>query len=268
MSDDRNQPSTTETEGDAESSNIAHRDEGSESIPASEGTTPEKINSQTLTTSDPTASDPAVPSSTPWQAIFSPQFNAYYFYNAETQQTTWENPLLPADLSSLPTPGQPDSSDALKDHDDNSTTDAGEYSNTAYTALQAAAAAAGIDPSLAHLDPTLLSSLPSSSTGVTAPGILPTFTAKFNARTGQFTRPDARDPTHLSEHARAARMSEFYFDVNAWEQQLAEQGGSIQGPEEGRKRKRPTKKDLVSRFIIHFVLFPLIFRDSSTCNDP
>ncbi|KAG6880681.1 hypothetical protein C0992_003033, partial [Termitomyces sp. T32_za158] len=71
----------------------------------------------------------------------------------------------------------------------------------------------------------------------------------FNARTGQFTRPDARDPSHLSEHARAARMSEFYFDVNAWEDQLAEQGGSIMGSE-GKKRKRPSKKDLVRSFTI------------------
>jgi len=42
-------------------------------------------------------------------------------------------------------------------------------------------------------------------------------------------------------------MSEFYFDVNAWENQLAEHGGSIQGPEsESKKRKKPSKKDLVS----------------------
>jgi len=41
-------------------------------------------------------------------------------------------------------------------------------------------------------------------------------------------------------------MSEFYFDVNAWENQLAEHGGSIQGPEsESKKRKKPSKKDLV-----------------------
>ncbi|KAG6912585.1 hypothetical protein DXG01_013600 [Tephrocybe rancida] len=73
------------------------------------------------------------------------------------------------------------------------------------------------------------------------------FQAKFNARTGQFARPDTRDPSHMSEHARAARMSEFYFDVGAWEKQLAEQGGSIMGSaegEEGKKRKRPSKKDL------------------------
>ena len=90
---------------------------------------------------------------------------------------------------------------------------------------------------------------------------LPTFTAKFNARTGQFTRPDARQPGHLSEYDRARRMSEFYFDVAAWEGELAKRGGSLMaeedggqgqgsngdglGGEGGKKRKRPTQKDLV-----------------------
>lgn len=43
-------------------------------------------------------------------------------------------------------------------------------------------------------------------------------------------------------------MSEFYFDVGAWENQLAEHGGSIRGGEDaqtGEKRKRLTKKDMV-----------------------
>ena len=59
-------------------------------------------------------------------------------------------------------------------------------------------------------------------------------------------------------------MSEFYFDVAAWEGELAKRGGSLmaeedagqgqgsngdgQGGEGGKKRKRPTKKDLVSFF--------------------
>ncbi|KAG6898479.1 hypothetical protein C0993_006582 [Termitomyces sp. T159_Od127] len=168
------------------------------------------------------------PESTPWQAVYSPQYNAYYFYNTETHQTTWDNPLVvedPVSSSQDPVPST-------------STMHANPQS-----ALEAAAIAAGIDPSLAYLDPTLVASVPGASTPSTSSGVPPSFTAKFNARTGQFTRPDARDPTHLSEHARAARMSEFYFDVNAWEDQLAQQGGSIMGSE-GKKRKRPSKKDL------------------------
>jgi hypothetical protein len=175
-------------------------------------------------------------SESPWQAIYSSQFNAYYFYNTTTHETTWDNPLLPSETPHTP-PQQQTQADAL----------------------QAAAIAAGIDPSLAHLDPNLL---PSSSSGPSATGVPPAFTAKFNARTGQFTRPDGRDPTHLSEHARMTRMSEFYFDVKAWETELAQRGGSLMGTngndgeEGGRKRKRPTKKDLVG-FKLSLLLFVL-----------
>ncbi|RDB17396.1 hypothetical protein Hypma_001879 [Hypsizygus marmoreus] len=209
---------------------------------AEEQESAEENESTTTPAEDSTAST----SPTPWQAIFSPQYNAYYFFNTETQQTTWENPLLPSastsTSTSTPSPPQPEEPADVSSTTTTSTTST--YTST-YTALQAAALQAGIDPSLAHLDPTLLSSsLPTSSSTA--------FTAKFNARTGAFARPDARDPTHLSEHARATRMSEFYFDVGAWEKQLAEQGGSIKGggggagaeEEEGRKRKRPSKKDL------------------------
>lgn len=82
---------------------------------------------------------------------------------------------------------------------------------------------------------------------------IPLFTAKFNRHNGAFARADARDPSHLSEHERAKRMSQFYFDVDKWQEDLAKQGGSIKGAaadeweddgQGGRKRKRPTKKDL------------------------
>jgi len=103
--------------------------------------------------------------------------------------------------------------------------------------MQAAAAAQGIDPSLAHLDPSLAAG-PSSIPGGTV-------TAKFNARTGTFARGDARDPTHLSEYERAKRMSQFYFDVNAWEQELEYRNTEQYKEEEEKKRKKKlTKKDL------------------------
>ncbi|KAF9009527.1 hypothetical protein BDQ17DRAFT_1388365 [Cyathus striatus] len=183
-----------------------------------------------------------------WQAIFSPQYNAYYFYNAETQETTWTNPLQPTASSSSPTPA-PVPAPAPVTSASSSASPEPEISagttNPAlahYAALQAAAAAQGIDPSLAHLDPSLASSVPGTS--AIGPDGLPIFQAKFNARTGQFTRPDGRDPTHVSEYERMKRMSHAYFDVDAWQQQLAEQGGSIKGEEVGKKRKKPTKKDL------------------------
>jgi len=111
-----------------------------------------------------------------------------------------------------------------------------------YAAMQAAAIAAGIDPSLAYLDPSLAAS--TSAAAGPAPN---TFTAKFNARTGAFTAGGARDPGHLSEFERAKRMSEFYFDVNAWEKDVESRKRAEKEEEEsgvGGKRKRPSKKDL------------------------
>ncbi|KAI6018328.1 hypothetical protein EDC04DRAFT_2742670 [Pisolithus marmoratus] len=153
-----------------------------------------------------------------WQAIYSPQHGTYYFYNTETGETTWVNPIQqPSAGASSSTSPDPASANHHP-YDPNS--------------LEARAIAAGIDPSLAHLDPSL--ALPAHA----APG--GTFTARFNARTGAFTAADACTPQHLSEYERMKRMSEFYFDTSAWEREVEER----QREEGGKKRKRPSKKDL------------------------
>ncbi|TEB32824.1 hypothetical protein FA13DRAFT_1731349 [Coprinellus micaceus] len=211
-----------------------------------------------------TEEQPAEATSHGWQAIFSPQHGAYYFYNSTTQETTWVNPLQPeasssastsapaADPSSSSNPPDAEASEvASSSKADTSTTTA---PTSHYAALQAAAVAQGIDPALAHLDPSLLGAIPGQQTDASG---IPLFTAKFNRHTGAFARVDARDPSHLSEHERAKRMSQFYFDVDQWQDDLAKHGGSIKGPagagaseeweddgEGGRKRKRPTKKDM------------------------
>jgi hypothetical protein len=119
--------------------------------------------------------------------------------------------------------------------------------------LQEAAAAQGIDPSLAFLDPSLA--------GGSVPGSSGTynFTAKFNAHTGAFTRPDGRDPTHLSEFERMKRMSSVYFNMEQWEQEVAQRKEQEDNDAaNGKKRKRPTKKDLVRclfSFSLSFALF-------------
>lgn len=191
----------------------------------------------------------AVANTQSWQAIFAPQYNAYYFYNIQTGETTWTNPLQPSDstVSDAPPPTTTTSSDPATFVESESE----QPSASQLTALQAAALAQGIDPSLAHLDPALLTATTSASGGP-----IPAFQAKFNARTGAFTRPDARTPGHLSEYERMKRMSEFYFDVNAWEQQLA-QDDAEEEEGNGKKRKRPTKKDLV-RFPLVDVKLTLI----------
>jgi len=113
-------------------------------------------------------------------------------------------------------------------------------------ALQEAAAAQGIDPSLAHLDPSLAG--PSAPGGSGAYN----FAAKFNAHTGTFTRPDGRDPTHLSEYERMKRMSSVYFNMEQWEQEVAQRKDQEDEDEaNGKKRKRPTKKDLVGSIFLY-----------------
>ncbi|KAF9045217.1 hypothetical protein BJ165DRAFT_1415359 [Panaeolus papilionaceus] len=238
-------------------------DANSDSSPLNDaGTSPSKNDGNEAST-EPEASSSSTPAPAPqnqWQAVWAPQYNAYYFYNSVTQETTWVNPLQPGASSGSASTSATDAAEGSGPPQDaerespeagpstsarTNTTQQSAYASH-HAALEAAALAQGIDPALAHLDPSLLApAVPGSS--FTAGG-LPTFQAKFNNRTGQFTAANSRTPGHLSEHERAKRMSEFYFDVNQWEQQLAEQGGSIMGDEEdgegGKKRKRPTKKDL------------------------
>lgn len=61
--------------------------------------------------------------------------------------------------------------------------------------MQQVAIAQGIDAALAYLD---------LRTSVGLDGM--SFAARFNATTGQFTRPDGHDPTHISEYERMKRM--------------------------------------------------------------
>jgi len=193
-----------------------------------------------------------------WQAIWSPAHNSYYFYNATTRETTWVNPLQQGqqqvedskgkgkEKTTSETEGDEDEAEGQDEDDDeeqgngnvagpstNATT-AATLSLTQWEQMQANAVAQGIDPFLAHLDPSLAAgpSLPSGA-----------FTAKFNARTGAFTAVDGREPSHLSEYERAKRMSQFYFDVGAWEEELEQRDIA---EEERKKKRKPTKKDLVS----------------------
>ncbi|KAH9064560.1 hypothetical protein EDB87DRAFT_1598097 [Lactarius vividus] len=181
------------------------------------------------------------PSSGDWQAIWSPSHNAYYFYNTTTQETTWVNPLQPnaSASSSLPASASATPPNAQEGAPSGSSSGATHVpaSVAQIYALQEAAAAQGIDPSLAHLDPTLA--------GPSTPGSAYNFAARFNAHTGAFTKPDGRDPTHLSEYERMKRMSSVYFNMEQWEHEVAERSKQEEEDEaNGKKRKRPTKKDL------------------------
>lgn len=169
-----------------------------------------------------------------WQAVFSPQHNAYYFYNASTNETTWVNPLQssPSDPSSSSTPAQDTGAEAEAEGSDG-TVNPNPYDPNS---LEARAISAGIDPSLAYLDPSLAGPSSLAHTG--------SFAARFNSRTGAFTATDGRAPSHLSEYERMKRMNAFYFDVGAWEREV-EQRDAAEKEVGGKKRKKPTKKDLV-----------------------
>lgn len=249
MAADEQKTATPEIEDAGESqvkpqpspSPLAENDKGKEKATSREGTPAEEEHEKSSDSSDSGANSPAEgeggeSQAQLWQAIFAPQYNTYYFYNTQTGETTWTNPLQPSDTTTMAAPSTepPATSDSATPEPDHPSSS----SASQYNALEAAALAQGIDPSLAYLDPSLVTATTSASGGP-----VPAFQAKFNARTGAFARPDARTPGHLSEFERMKRMSEFYFDVNAWEQDLAQERGEEE--EAGKKRKRPTKKDLV-----------------------
>lgn len=243
---------------------------------APSGSSPSEAETKTVTSVEPTPATTSTPSSGNWQAIWSPAHSAYYFYNSSTQETTWVNPLQPpsatsgdgdttttttttAPSSSAPAPasgsgsapststGGSDNPNTPQEGDPSSSSASGAApvpaSIAQIYALQEAAAAQGIDPSLAYLDPSLAAGA-SSAPGSSSSGTY-NFTAKFNAHTGAFARPDGRDPTHLSEYERMKRMSSVYFNMEQWEQEVAQRKGrEDEDAANGKKRKRPTKKDL------------------------
>lgn len=101
-----------------------------------------------------------------WQAVYSPEYNAYYFYNPSTQQTTWTNPLVPdPSPSSTPTSTHPhqepsNDQDEPEGEEASSSKQQPPMSSVAaqHAAIHAAAVAQGIDPLLARLDPSLVAS--------------------------------------------------------------------------------------------------------------
>jgi hypothetical protein len=262
------------------------------------GSSPSEAETNIGTSVEPTPATTSTPSSGNgnWQAIWSPAHSAYYFFNSTTQETTWVNPLQPPSATSgdgdatttttavpppsapTPTPasgsgsapststGGSDEPNAPQEGDPSSSSSASgatpvPASIAQIYALQEAAAAQGIDPSLAHLDPSLASGAPSVPGG-SGSGTY-NFTAKFNAHTGAFARPDGRDPTHLSEYERMKRMSSVYFNMEQWEQEVAQRKGQEEeDAANGKKRKRPTKKDLVG--CLFFLFFLRFFRSYST----
>lgn len=206
----------TESKADDEKSEEerveGEREEAEQSIPTNPSAEESRSNEhESVTNPVP----PGVIAQGDWQAIWSAQHSSYYFHNTRSGETTWSNPLVPDSQGNA-------------------------YASSSHQHDPAAAAiAAGIDPELAYLDPSF--ALPAHATEAGA------FQAKFNARTGAFAKPDARDPTHLGEWERAQRMSSVYFDTSIYDQEVQRRKREEEEAEGARKKKKITKKDLVCR---------------------
>ncbi|CAE6493511.1 unnamed protein product [Rhizoctonia solani] len=182
---------------------------------------------------NPPLPDEPLPPQSEWQAIWSPAHNAYYFFNARTNETTWVNPLDPSASTASTSAPQVQTQPPTEPEPKETTADEKPPPDLSYLG--------GIDPELAYLDPTL--AVPSAG----SKGPVPTFSARFGARDGKFTAMDGRRPEHLSEAARAQRMGAVYYDTEAWEREIAERDAKAKADAEagvGDKRKRVTKADI------------------------
>ena len=147
---------------------VDEQEEGTSKLPEPEATA-ERSSSSNSPTSDSEAkpseaSETTVNTASQWQAVWAPQYNAYYFFNAATQETTWTNPLQP-EASTSSAAAAPTAEEEATEEAEASSSTGPTLSAVAvkHAALQAAATAQGIDPLLAHLDPTLLASIPGGS---------------------------------------------------------------------------------------------------------
>ncbi|BGP33748.1 hypothetical protein JCM10296v2_005552 [Rhodotorula toruloides] len=185
----------------------------------------------------PDAAEPAQEDEAPrkdaWQAVWSADANAWYFWNAETNETTWQNPRHHSAASAVasssnisPTPAEAVATNIT----------AAEETNI--TAAEEPDRLPGIDPELAWLDP--MAARASSSGGLAQ-------AARFNARTGRFMADPALNPDRISDYQRGRRQQEAYYDVAGWEASLASRPPKRQheyAEDEDGKKKRPSAKQV------------------------
>ncbi|PLW08250.1 hypothetical protein PCASD_22125 [Puccinia coronata f. sp. avenae] len=93
-----------------------------------------------------------------------------------------------------------------------------------FSGSSAAARPWGIDPELAHLDPQMARIMHAHSSQTE-----PRFAARFNAKTGRFEADPTRDPSRVSEYAKARSQAEAFFDVDSWEKTLEKHNGRVPG---------------------------------------
>ncbi|WVW85532.1 hypothetical protein I302_107570 [Kwoniella bestiolae CBS 10118] len=163
----------------------------------------------------------------PWQAVWAAEQNAWYFWNRNTGEVTWTNPLDPSTSNSTQPPLFAESTSSSATYPDNS--------------------AFGGDPSQPEIDPGLAHLFGGDAGSSSAGGDPAMQKAMFNSRTGKFTSMNYEYTVgHLDEYNRAKRMGNHYFDVDGWERQKAEENERKRkaAEEGGRGERKVTKKDM------------------------
>lgn len=197
-----------------------------------------------------------------WRAVWDASSHRWYFWNAKTQQTTWDNPLEEAKGEQQAAEGSGRvSTDAQ---------DTGTRLTDEELALQC-----GIDPDLAYLDPAMyaaeiqgarakydrVGASPSSRT----PSDTYRAAGAFDSRTGKFVpvqhtgRGALHDPSRLTHANQADRQMSAFFDVEAHNEermrqhrdamqkrarQLGEEGTGGSGGKQRHDKAPPTRKEL------------------------
>ncbi|WVR09513.1 hypothetical protein IAU60_006581 [Kwoniella sp. DSM 27419] len=185
----------------------------------------------------------------PWQAVWAPEQNAWYFWNTKTSEVSWTNPLEPASSSEPGASAQPPLPDEAPPLPSGPAPTSSAYAH-AQTQAQAPMTNAweSTDPSLPEIDEGLLHMVGGGGSTARGGAMDPTMQrATFNARTGRFTPQDYQYTVgHLDEYNRAKRMSNHYFDVDAWERDKAAEHEKRRREEEagGVSKKQITKKDM------------------------
>jgi hypothetical protein len=169
----------------------------------------------------------------PWQACWDQNSMAYYYWNADTNETTWTCPWVTGEyLEALPPPPPttsfPESLPTDATINTNTDTGTGTY-NWPLNAEQYPAI--NEDDTDIYAD-FMASRGDSSSGGVSGGGYVAS--AQFNARTGRFQADATLCPENFTISARMQRQCEAFFDYNSFAAERAT----------GNKRPKLTKQQL------------------------
>ncbi|KAI8050539.1 hypothetical protein BDF22DRAFT_695491 [Syncephalis plumigaleata] len=164
-----------------------------------------------------------------WQACWDQDSQAYYYWNADTNETTWICPWATAEYSTE-TPPLPESPPADAISSSNSTTTPSTRADHLSSTSEQYPA---INDEDAEIYADFMSSRGDSSSGTLTGGGYAA-SARFNARTGRFQADATLCPENYTVSARMQRQCDAFFDYNSFAEERAT----------GNKRARLTKQQL------------------------